>query len=589
MTRHYCTYFDHRYFSQGMVMIQSLKKYQPEAQVTVLCLSDLCQEWLRNFSEEGIQTMTLEDLQRSWPELVPARKSRSLIEFYFTCTPYLLREVLKKQEPDTIVTYLDADLGFFSSPEPLFTEMSEHAVAIIPHRFTPDFLKNEMYGKYNVGWVSFRYNQEGEACLNWWAERCLEWCYDRVEPERFADQKYLDQFQEKFTKVQVLRHPGANLAPWNVRSHQLSCKKNQLLVDGQPLIFFHYHGFKFTRPWLLGLPFFEYKVKLNPFLKTHIIKPWLQRVQLWQQGKAPTDPLIRNRDSDPVHWQEIISLVLRGASLITSLRLLTAEIFPHLALRFSRAKPKSDSLYFSGDFTTWEEARSGVCGYAATPIFEITRRAMRKIITGEAVFERDSVLMPVPEYPFSTIAGIMLAATQHPEKLAVLDFGGSLASTYYACRPWLDQIKELHWSIVEQPHYVECGRVEFSTSRLAFHHTLEESVAWQIPDLVLMSGSLQFLPDPMKVLDEIIALNPPFLLIERTYFWQGDRPRLVHQHVPAEIYPADYPCWLFCEKQLVERIVASYELIASYPAFDRIPLENGQSYSKGMLFRRKEK
>jgi putative methyltransferase (TIGR04325 family) len=212
---------------------------------------------------------------------------------------------------------------------------------------------------------------------------------------------------------------------------------------------------------------------------------------------------------------------------------------------------------------------------------------MRQLLSGGAAFERDSALMAVPEYPFSTLAGLLPAASQRPGQLCILDFGGALGSTYFACRPWLNQIPGLRWSVVEQHHYVECGREEFSSPRLAFHHTLEESLAWQTPDVILLSGCLQFLPDPTTLFQQLCALNAPWILIERTPFWDGARHRLTVQHVPAGIYEADYPAWLFCEPLLLESCSATYEPVASWPSLDVIPLEGGHSYFKGFLLRRK--
>ena len=71
------------------------------------------------------------------------------------------------------------------------------------------------FGLYNVGWVSVRRRDDGIAALRWWRERCIEWCYDRVEGDRFADQRYLDRLPEMFSGIHVISHLGANLAPWN--------------------------------------------------------------------------------------------------------------------------------------------------------------------------------------------------------------------------------------------------------------------------------------------------------------------------------------------------------------------------------------
>ena len=248
---------------------------------------------------------------------------------------------------------------------------------------------------------------------------------------------------------------------------------------------------------------------------------------------------------------------------------------------------ENDGLRFYGDFPTWNEASAQSLGYDAPLIFEKTRDAIGKVMRGEAAFERDSVLFGLPQYPFSTIAALLHVATARGGRLSVLDFGGSLGSVYFTCRKWLSSVSELRWSVVEQPHYVECGRKEFAGKQLAFHHSVEESIAWNPPDVILLSGSLQFLPDAWDLLDRIGRTDVPYVILERTPFWNGDRHRIVIQHVPPDIYPATYACWLMSEPLLLRQMEARFEVIASYAAMDFIPLDGDSSYFKGTFFQRR--
>src|SRR5207244_8164736 len=98
-----------------------------------------------------------------------------------------------------------------------------------------------------VGWVSFRRDAHALACLHWWRERCLEWCYDRYEDGRFADQKYLDDWPSRFQRVAVLQHKGANLAPWNLANYTIRANGDRVLVDEAPPILSHFQDRKSTR------------------------------------------------------------------------------------------------------------------------------------------------------------------------------------------------------------------------------------------------------------------------------------------------------------------------------------------------------
>jgi hypothetical protein len=244
MRRDFCAYFDHRYFDRGMAMHESLLAHCPDARLFVLCLSDQCFDALERLGLPSIVPIRLETFEAGNERLAAAKANRSLIEYYFTCTASLMDWLLETRPEIETITYLDGDLYFFSGPGPIFTAFENHSSLIIGHRFAPGLKSQEKYGIYNVGWLSFRRDVDGLAALAWWRDRCLEWCYDRLEGDRFADQKYLDRFPELFKCVLVLDHPGANLAPWNMGGHQLQARDGEILVDGQKLIFFHFHNFK---------------------------------------------------------------------------------------------------------------------------------------------------------------------------------------------------------------------------------------------------------------------------------------------------------------------------------------------------------
>lgn len=226
-------------------MVRSLHKFEGEAHVWVLCLNDECYALMAGLAEPNVRLIRMEEFESANPALVAAKANRSLIEYYFTCTPSLVSFVMKQCAPGSTITYVDADLYFFSDPRPLHEELDSGAVSICPHRFPPWLKDRERYGLYNVGWLTFRNDARGEAVADWWRDRCIEWCFDVVEQERFADQKYLDRFPELFEGVVILQHHGANVAPWNLGRYEIGRRGATVTIEENvPLIFFHFHGVK---------------------------------------------------------------------------------------------------------------------------------------------------------------------------------------------------------------------------------------------------------------------------------------------------------------------------------------------------------
>lgn len=241
-TRHFCTYFDHNYLPRAMVMLESLHEYCPHAHIHVLCLTDQCYNALVSLAYPYVSLIRLAGLESADPELAATRSTRSLIEYYFTITPCLPWYLLTRDDALEEVTYLDADLMFCSSPEPIFEEAIGASVIITPHRFAANLKGRERYGLYNVSWLTFRQTKNGLKCLRWYRDACLAWCRDILEADRFADQKYLDKFPY-LPEVHVMEHEGAGVAPWNLTDATLTHCNACVYINGFPIIFYHAHGF----------------------------------------------------------------------------------------------------------------------------------------------------------------------------------------------------------------------------------------------------------------------------------------------------------------------------------------------------------
>ena len=230
MNYNFCTYFDVNYLSRGLALYASLRTHCPHFRLWVLCMDSASFEALQHLRLPGIQAIQLDAFEAGDHQLLEAKKNRSQVEYYFTCTPSLPLYIFRKFPEVEMITYLDADLYFFDDPSPLFEEMGDQSIAIIGHRFPPALRSQERFGIYNVGWLSFKRDEHAVACLQWWRKKCIEWCYDRLDNGRFADQKYLDVWPEKFQKVVVLQHHGANVAPWNLENYNLSIVQEKVFL-----------------------------------------------------------------------------------------------------------------------------------------------------------------------------------------------------------------------------------------------------------------------------------------------------------------------------------------------------------------------
>jgi len=279
VTRQFCTYFDKRYLVRALALYLSLRKHCASFTLSALCLDAETHTILADMGLPGMQLIALEELERDDPALLDVKSSRKRLDYYFTLTPALALMLLSRSSAGDVVTYLDADLYFFRDPEPLFSELEGHSVGIIAHRFPRDLEHlARKFGMFNVAWVSFRNDEEGDVCARWWREQCLTWCHEKRAENRFADQKYLDDWPQRFSNVRVIQHKGANLAPWNLRNYDLTRTSEGACVDGEPLLFFHFHRFQRVAPFLYDTNLWLYGAKALPIVRREIFNPYIEAV-----------------------------------------------------------------------------------------------------------------------------------------------------------------------------------------------------------------------------------------------------------------------------------------------------------------------
>lgn len=240
-----------------------------------------------------------------------------------------------------------------------------------------------------------------------------------------------------------------------------------------------------------------------------------------------------------------------------------------------------------GDYRSWADAMAASAGYDNAIILEKTKAALLKVKNGEAVYERDSVLFDEIQYAWSLLAGLMWVAAQSGGRLNVLDFGGSLGSTYFQNRAFVRHLPEVKWNIVEQSQHVEVGKAWFEDEHLKFYTRVEDCLAETQPNVVLLSGVLQYLEQPFEILSKLLRQSCNRLIIDRTPFWEGPTDRLCVQHVPPEIYPASYPCWIFSTKKILPHLGDEWKIIADFDGFDKLkaPIK---AIWRGMILERKK-
>jgi putative methyltransferase (TIGR04325 family) len=244
---------------------------------------------------------------------------------------------------------------------------------------------------------------------------------------------------------------------------------------------------------------------------------------------------------------------------------------PIVSKLYRKAKPhKTNDIMWRGNFKTWAEAKQQCTGYDAPAILEKTKTAILKVKNGEAAFERDTVLFDKADYNWPLLTILLKAANENKGKLSVVDFGGSLGSSYFQNRLMLQGINGLQWSVIEQADYIDVGNNEIADNQLKFYSDIDGCLKERKPNVLLLSSVLQYLEQPYQQLSTLLAHPFEYVIISRTLFIDKADDRITVQQVPKSIYDASYPAWFLNQDKLLSIFNAEYQLLTeaeSYPGY----------------------
>jgi hypothetical protein len=286
----FSVYFDHNYLPQALLMLQSLRRFDSDTPVYAIALSEPCEAALADLALPGVTVIPLRRLEAAYPELLRLKPQRSSIEYIFTLKPFLPLYLFATTTAER-VTYLDSDLCFYADPRLVLDLIGPAAIAITPHRFSPAHLGNTHYGRFNAGWFSVRRDAEGLACLQRYRDDCVGWCHDRVEDGKFAEQGYLDAWPERYESLAIITHKGVNLALWNVDNYRLEERDGAVAVDGEALIFYHFHGIRLQADgsfalWLPTRHSAEDGVAMRRLYRPYVARLIQKRIELHRRFPA---------------------------------------------------------------------------------------------------------------------------------------------------------------------------------------------------------------------------------------------------------------------------------------------------------------
>jgi hypothetical protein len=254
----YCTIVTKSHLCYARALAVTLTEHNPDSTLFVL-LADSIDGYFEP-DKEPFQLITLQELSDQ-EDIHRMCFYYNAIEMCFVLRAWLHEYMLQKTKFRKWI-YLDADIAVYHSFQTVSTHLDNTSILLTPHLIsiqTPDAIDEKAVirmeshllrsgGIYQGGFLAVRRSEESYKFVNWFKDRLRYYGFN-ARPMQSGDQFWMTYIPLYFVQVSVLRYPGANLAYWNLYERNVNQDDSRnILVDGQPLLFFHFAGYDFNTP-----------------------------------------------------------------------------------------------------------------------------------------------------------------------------------------------------------------------------------------------------------------------------------------------------------------------------------------------------
>jgi putative methyltransferase (TIGR04325 family) len=220
---------------------------------------------------------------------------------------------------------------------------------------------------------------------------------------------------------------------------------------------------------------------------------------------------------------------------------------------------------WSGDYKSWQDAMKFCSGYDDPSITEKVLSSILETKDQSDRYERDSsIIEGTPDFAFNSLRWIKCFAEGN--KINLVDFGGSLGSSFFQLKPFLDNYS-VKWNVIEQEHVSAVGKSKLENDQLKFFSNIQNIRDASSISTFFSSSALQYLQDPYKVLHDLNLREFNYLIFDRLSVLESDKDRLTIQVVPKKRYKAIYPCWFLSKEKFLNYLnKLGFVLMDSYSA-----------------------
>ena len=248
---------------------------------------------------------------------------------------------------------------------------------------------------------------------------------------------------------------------------------------------------------------------------------------------------------------------IKPINLVNKLRIKVRWVGIIIKNFFSKRK---NNFFFTGPFDNWEDALKNSEGYENKKIIEKLFKSAMKVKNKKFAYERDTVLFSKPSYDWLILHNILKHCNNH-KNLNLIDFGGSLGSTYFQHKFFFILFKSIKWNIVEQKKISSIGKKFFKNKNLNFYDDLRVAMKENAPKFILLNNVLQYIENPLHIINLLSRYKGITIIIDKIIFTKQDKDIIIVQKTPKRIYEASYPLRIFSKSIFLKKIKKHFKIV----------------------------
>lgn len=252
MMHYYYSVYSKEYIHKGLVLYNSMKRYDKDFTFFLICLDEETKLLLEKMNFDKMILIRVGDIEAYDCEVIKVKGWHQDKSYTWLVKAIGAMYIFDSfGDPDHLL-WLDGDTQFLANPQAVYDDWNNYSILLSEEKFTDEyFIYSELYGYYNTGLLGFRKDSNAIECLKYYREKLLACNFDDYKGS-WNDQLYVTDWPQRFNNVGVVRSIGINLTPFityyrnNIEKGWLIRKNgDELFLHNNKIVLYHFMALKY--------------------------------------------------------------------------------------------------------------------------------------------------------------------------------------------------------------------------------------------------------------------------------------------------------------------------------------------------------